>query len=646
MRKLVLLVLLTGFFTTPLFSQKKRDVVVTIGKEKILTTDFRKIYERNNGNILDPAEKKNPEEYLDLYVNFKLKVLEAQAIGLDTSQAFIEELAGYRAELAAPYLTDISYNEKLVEETYQRMSNEVNASHILITFPQDPSPQDTLEAYRKILEVKAEVEKGLDFNQAATKHSQDPSAAQNSGNLGWFTVFQMVTPFEDAAYRTPVGKISEPVRTRFGYHLLKVHDIREAKGEIKVAHIMKMFPPDITPEVKQGMKKTIDSLYTLVQNGADFAELARNNSDDQRSAVNGGEMPFFGRSRMIPEFSEPAFALKKDGEVTQPVETDFGFHIIKRIELKSVPEFDAVKRELEERIKRDPERTTQSKEIFINKLKKEYSFTSNQKLIDEKIAKVSGWFTQANLNVPDNVSDSDVLFTLAGKNFIAQDWFAYLAKMPISAPENPRNVLEAQFAAWEEDAIIEFEDSRLEEKHPEFRSLMQEYHDGLLLFAVSEQKIWQQASADTVGLKNFYETNKQKYMWGERFKGMIVTCINAAIKDEVDDKLDQGIPLEEIYDMGHINEDNITVETGAWAKGDNGIIDYYVWNGSLPTGWNAETGFVKGEIAGPEPKLLEEARGFHISDYQQYLEENWLIELKKKYPVKVNRKVLKSIVNV
>lgn len=646
MRKLVLLVLLTGFFTTPLFSQKKRDVVVTIGKEKILTNDFRKIYERNNGNILDPAEKKNPEEYLDLYVNFKLKVLEAQAIGLDTSQAFIEELAGYRAELAAPYLTDISYNEKLVEETYQRMSNEVNASHILITFPQDPSPQDTLEAYRKILEVKAEVEKGLDFNQAATKHSQDPSAAQNSGNLGWFTVFQMVTPFEDAAYRTPVGKISEPVRTRFGYHLLKVHDIREAKGEIKVAHIMKMFPPDITPEVKQGMKKTIDSLYTLVQNGADFAELARNNSDDQRSAVNGGEMPFFGRSRMIPEFSEPAFALKKDGEVTQPVETDFGFHIIKRIELKSVPEFDAVKRELEERIKRDPERTTQSKEIFINKLKKEYSFTSNQKLIDEKIAKVSGWFTQANLNVPDNVSDSDVLFTLAGKNFIAQDWFAYLAKMPISAPENPRNVLEAQFAAWEEDAIIEFEDSRLEEKHPEFRSLMQEYHDGLLLFAVSEQKIWQQASADTVGLKNFYETNKQKYMWGERFKGMIVTCINAAIKDEVDDKLDQGIPLEEIYDMGHINEDNITVETGAWAKGDNGIIDYYVWNGSLPTGWNAETGFVKGEIAGPEPKLLEEARGFHISDYQQYLEENWLIELKKKYPVKVNRKVLKSIVNV
>lgn len=646
MRKLVLLVLLTGFFTTPLFSQKKRDIVVTIGNEKILTTDFQKIYERNNGNILDPAEKKNPEEYLDLYVNFKLKVLEAQAIGLDTSQAFIEELAGYRAELAAPYLTDISYNEKLVEETYQRMTKEVNASHILITFPQDPSPQDTLEAYRKILEVKAEVEKGLDFNQAATKHSQDPSAAQNNGNLGWFTVFQMVTPFEDAAYRTPVGKISEPVRTRFGYHLLKVHDIREAKGEIKVAHIMKMFPPDITPEVKQGLKKTIDSLYTLVQNGADFAELARNNSDDQRSAVNGGEMPFFGRSRMIPEFSEPAFALKMDGEVTQPVETDFGFHIIKRIELKSVPEFDAVKRELEERIKRDPERTTQSREIFINKLKKEYGFTSNQKLIDEKIDKASGWFSQANLNVPDNVSDSDVLFTLAGKNFTAQDWFAYLAKMPISAPENPRNVLQAQFAAWEEDAIIEFEDNRLEEKHPEFRSLMQEYHDGLLLFAVSEQKIWQQASADTVGLKKFYETNKQKYMWGERYKGMIVTCINAAIKDEVEDKLDQGVPLEEIYDMGHINKDSITVETGAWAKGDNGIIDYYVWNGPLPAGWNAETGFVKGEIAGSEPKLLEEARGFHISDYQQYLEENWLKELKKKYPVKVNRKVLKSIANV
>lgn len=646
MRKLVLLVLLTGFFTTPLFSQKKKDVVVTIGKEKILASDFRKIYERNNGNVLDPAEKKTPEEYLELYVNFKLKVLEAQAMGLDTSQAFIEELAGYRAELAAPYLTDISYNEKLVEDTYQRMVNEVNASHILITFPQNPTPQDTLEAYRKILEIKAELENGLDFNETATKYSQDPSAAQNNGNLGWFTVFQMVTPFEDAAYRTPVGKVSEPVKTRFGYHLLKVHGLREAKGEIKVAHIMKMFPPDVTPEVKQGLRKTIDSLYSLIHNGADFAELARNNSDDQRSAVNGGEMPFFGRSRMIPEFSEPAFALKKDGEVTEPVETDFGYHIIKRIELKTVPEFGAVKRDLEERIKRDPERTTQSREIFINKLKKEYGFTSNQKLIDEKIVKVSAWFNQGNLIIPENISDSDVLFTLAGKNFTAQDWFTHLSKMPISAPENPRNVLEAQFAVWEEDAIIEFEDSRLEEKHPEFRSLMQEYHDGLLLFAVSEQKIWQQASADTVGLKNFYETNKHKYMWGERFKGMIVTCVNAAMKDEVEDKLDIGIPLEEIYDMGHINEDYISVETGTWAKGENGIIDFYIWNGNEPTGWNAETGFVKGEISGPEPKLLEEARGFHISDYQQYLEENWIKELKMKYPVKINRKVLKSIANV
>ena len=646
MRKLVLLVLLTGFFTTPLFSQKKKDVVVTIGKEKILASDFRKIYERNNGNVLDPAEKKTPEEYLDLFINFKLKVIEAQALGLDTSHAFIEELAGYRTELAAPYLTDISYNEKLVEETYQRMTNEVNASHILITFPQNPTPQDTLEAYRKVLEIKDELENGLDFNEAATKYSQDPSAAQNSGNLGWFTVFQMVTPFEDAAYRTPVGKISEPVKTRFGYHLLKVHDVREAKGEIKVAHIMKMFPPDITPDAKQALRKNIDSLYALIRNGADFAELARNNSDDQRSAVNGGEMPFFGRSSMIPEFSEPAFALKKDGEVTEPIETDFGYHIIKRIELKPVPEFAAVKRDLEERIKRDPERTTQSREIFINKLKKEYGFTSNQKLIDEKITKASGWFNKENLSVPENVNDSDVLFTLGGKAFKAHDWFSYLSKMPIIAAENTRNVLEEQFAAWEETVIIEFEDSKLEEKHPEFRSLMQEYHDGLLLFAVSELKIWQQASADTVGLKNFYETNKHKYMWGERFKGMIVTCENAAIKDEVEDKLDIGIPLDEIYDMGQINEDYITVETGIWAKGENAIIDFYIWNGPIPAGWDTETGFVKGEVTGTEPKLLEEARGFHISDYQQYLEENWLKELKIKYPVKINRKVLKTIANV
>jgi len=646
MRKLFFLLIFIGMIVPLVFSQKKQDVVVTIGNEKVLANDFRKVYERNNGNIVDPAEKKTPEQYLDLYVNFKLKVLEAQTMGLDTSQAFKEEFAGYRAELAAPYLTDVSYTEKLVEETYRRMTLEVNASHILVTFPQNPAPADTLEAYSRLMEIKAEIDGGLDFNKAASKYSQDPSASQNRGSLGWFTVFQMVTPFEDAAFISPVGKVSGPVRTRFGYHLIKVNDFRDAKGEIKIAHIMKMFPPDITEETKKSLRDSINVIYKLLQSGGDFAQLAGVYSDDKRSAASGGEMPYFARSRMIPEFSDPAFALVKDGDFTQPVETDFGFHIIKRIDLKPVPGFSEVRRELEERIRRDPERSTQSRELFMKKLRNDYHYKKNQEVVDKKMDIVTGWLKDGNLVVPEDINDSEVLFTLDGKNFYAKDWFEYLSEQPVSAGEEQQKILENQYAAWEEFAIIQYEDSKLENKYPEFRSLVQEYHDGLLLFSVSEKKIWQRASSDTLGLLAFYETNKQKYMWGERFRGVIVACSNPDIKDDVEDKLDQGIPVAELYDMFDVDENLIQIEEGTWSKGENRIVDFYVWNGEKPGDWKVDSGFVKGEFIGTEPKLLEESRGFHISDYQQFLEEKWLRELKQKYTVKVNRKVLKTIKNV
>ncbi len=646
MRKLFFLLIFIGMNVPLVFSQKKQDVVVTIGNEKVLANDFRKVYERNNGNIVDPAEKKTPEQYLDLYVNFKLKVLEAQAMGLDTSQAFKEEFAGYRAELAAPYLTDVSYTEKLVEETYRRMTLEVNASHILVTFPQNPAPADTLAAYSRLTEIKAEIDGGLDFNEAASKYSQDPSASQNRGALGWFTVFQMVTPFEDAAFNTPVDKVSAPVRTRFGYHLIKVNDLREAKGEIKVAHIMKMFPPDITEEAKKSLRDSVNMIYKLLQNGGDFAHLAGVYSDDQRSAASGGEMPYFGRSRMIPEFSDPAFALSKDGDFTQPVETDFGFHIIKRIDLKPVPVFSEAKRELEDRIRRDPDRSTQSRELFIKKLKSDYLYRKNQEVVAKKIDVVTGWFKDGNLVVPEEINDSDVLFALDGRDFTAKDWFEYLSGLLVSATDAPHKIIENQYAAWEEFAIVQYEDGKLEEKYPEFKSLVQEYHDGLLLFAVSEKNIWQRASSDTLGLISFYETNKQKYMWGERYRGVIVACSNPDIKDDVEDKLDQGIPVAELYDMFDVDENLIQIEEGTWSRGDNKIVDFYVWNGVKPTDWDTESGFVKGDFIGTEPKLLEESRGFHISDYQQFLEEKWLRELKQKYTVKVNRRVLKAMDNV
>lgn len=643
MKQLFVTILLIGFMSPPSFSQKKADVLARIGDMVILSDDFKNVYTRNNNNIIDPAEKKTPEEYLELYINFKLKVLEAQRLGLDTMQSFTEELAGYRSELAAPYLTDISFTENLVEETYNRMKKEVNASHILITFPENAGADDTLIAWNRIMDISNELKAGMNFEEAAAKYSQDPSAVQNSGDLGWFTVFQMVTPFEDAAYSTPVGQVSGPVKSRFGYHLIKVNGQREATGEIKVAHIMKMFPQHISEERKASLKQEMDSLYTLLKNGANFAELAKKHSDDQRSAANGGEMPYFGRSRMIPEFSTPAFLLKKDGDFTQPVETAFGYHIIKRLDLKPIPAFEEIKSELEERIKRDPERSTQSRDLFISKLKSQYSFSRNQQAVDKLLSKTEDWFVDNKIVVPEKTQQPEVLFTLDGKDFTTNDWIDYLKPLQIAASGEQSNVLHSQYEMWEQTALIDYEDQKLESKYPAFKSLLQEYYDGLLLFAVSEQKIWSKASADTTGLQAFYLTNRDKYMWDERYRGVIVKCSNPEIRNKVEDRLGEGVPVSEIYDLTGFSPNMVSIEEGVWSKGENPIIDFYVWDGPKPANWVAETGFVQGETVMPEPKTLEEARGFHISDYQQFLEDEWIRELRSKYRIKINKKALKNI---
>jgi len=346
---------------------------------------------------------------------------------------------------------------------------------------------------------------------------------------------------------------------------------------------------------------------------------------------------------MVPEFANPAFELKNDGDISKPVDSGFGFHIIKRLEMRPVPEFSQVKRELEEKIKRDSERSTRSREAFVVDLKKEYSFTGNQQAIDDLLRATAGWLQKD--TIPVKPDSNPLLFSFAGKRFFAQDWINNLKSIPEAAISNDPVHLSQQFHAWENQKLLEYEDSRLEEKYPEFRSLLQEYHDGILLFNISESKIWQKASADSAGLARFYESNKQKYMWPERFKGTIVRCINASIREEAEKYLDAGVAADNLPDLLHLPQGSITFNEGIWEKGSDPVIDYYRWNGPKPEGWNDETGFVNGGIVPPEPKLLNEAKGYHIADYQQFLEENWVKELRKKYPVKVNKKILKKVTN-
>jgi len=392
-------------------------------------------------------------------------------------------------------------------------------------------------------------------------------------------------------------------------------------------------------------RQAADSIYALIEKGADFGTLASQVSDDQRSAANKGEMPWFSRSRMIPEFADPAFELLNDGDISKPVDSGFGFHIIKRLERRPVPEFGEVKREIEERIKRDGERSVKSRDVFVKQLRDEYDFTRNQQAVDDLLHSTVEWLQQDSLVLPDNPAPDPILFSFAGNNVTTRDWISHLKQMPPVLLKNDRSRLNQLFHEWENSKLLDYEDSQLERKHPEFRSLLQEYHDGILLFNISENKIWQKASSDSAGLARFYETNRQKYMWPERFKGAILQCVNNAVREEAEKYLESGVLASELQDLLRLGTGSITVTEGTWEKGADPVIDYYIWKGDKPENWNQETGFVNGELIAPEPKLLNEARGYHIADYQQYLEDNWVKELRKKYPVRINKKLMKKITN-
>lgn len=618
-------------FAFSIFAQDDQ-ILVTIGDTQVSKVEFERIYKKNNTNLYKETDKKSPREYLDLFIDFKLKVIEAESLKMDTNPIFVNELKGYRQELSKPYLTDVKYKEQLVSELYERMTKEVNASHILLLIKKDASVSEEQSVLNRILEIKKEIDSGKDFAEAASQYSEDPSAKTNKGNLNYFTAFQMVAPFENTAFTTPIGKVSDPVKSAFGYHLIKVHNIRKNRGEIRVAHIMKMIPKSATPEIKENIKNNIYDIYIELQNGADFAELAKSKSDDKNSAAKEGKMPWFAAGRIAKEISEPAFALKNIGDYTPPIESKYGFHIIKKINERGIASFKDSKENIENRIKKDPARSISSKEAFISKLKLEYNYIESN----------SGLDLIKDKKIEDQISIENIeLFNLAEKSYNIEMFKQFLQQEKITEGGYWKI-----YPKWVEAEISNYEDSMLEKKYPDFRFLMQEYHDGILLFNISEEKIWNYASEDSAGLELFFEKNKKNHLWEERFKGSIIVCTDMDSHELADKYFGAGMTNTEILDLINSDREKITITKGVWEKGSNPIVDYYVWNEKEPDNFNAELTFIRGDKISPEPKTLDETRGLYISDYQDHLEQKWLKQLRKKYKITINKKLLKSLEGV
>ncbi len=649
MRKLISL--LSSIFIVVGVQAQKDPIVMTVNKKPVTKSEFLQIYLKNNN---DPKfDKASLDEYLEMFKKFKLKVAEAEAKGYDTIPKLKRELEGYRKQLATPYLIDSVANKYLVEQAYERMKTEIRASHILVRIEMTANAKDTLEAYNRILALKKRIEAGEDFATVAKSKSgsDDPSAAKNGGDLGYFTAFQMVYPFEEAAYNTSVGSISNVVRTRFGYHIIKVVDKRPARGTIKTAHLMVAAGKDATAEQRENAEKKINELYDKLKAGERWEDLVSFHSDDPGSNKKGGELPAFGSGttqRMVPAFEDAAFALKSDGDFSAPVLTDYGWHIIKRLEWKPLASFESMKKELQSRVNKD-DRSRKTQDSYVVKLKQQYNYKfAGEKNLDWFVQNIDTTFYTGTWN-PNKKKLKKTLFTINGQKITQADFATYLQNNSrgIRREENA-SLVKKQYAAFEKAMILNYEEGRLTMKYPEYKALVKEYHDGIILYEIMQDEVWNKAIKDTVGLRSFYEQNKTKYMWGKRVDATVYECSNAAIAQTVYNMI-QNDTINSKHVLDVVNKDselNLKVRMNKFEMDQVAYLKGRTFNVGPNKVYEFEGKFYVlkvVQVLDAMPKELNEARGMVTSDYQNYLEKTWLESLEKKHPIKVNFDVLYSL---
>tara|TARA_B110000444_G_scaffold32712_1_gene27893 strand:- start:1400 stop:3514 length:2115 start_codon:yes stop_codon:yes gene_type:complete len=646
MKKIVfLLALIISGITS---AQDKERNLLYVDNQGISVDDFLSIYNKNRdvGEALDP---KTLDEYLDLFVNFKLKVREAESLGMDTIPSFIKELGGYRSQLATPYLVDNETGDRLIKEAYNRMKQEIKASHILISVAPDASPKDSLEAFQKIKNIRNEIISGASFDQVAKSESQDPSAKENAGDLGYFSALYMVYSFENAAYNTKVGDLSEIIRTRFGYHIIKVTGKRSSRGELKTAHIMVKFPKpsgqNSQKDISVSKVKANEIYEKITQEGADFSEMAKQYSDDKNNASNGGELPWFGSNRMVESYENASFAIQNKGDITAPVQTPYGWHIIKLIDRKGLGTFEDEKDSIKAKVEKDS-RSQMKRTSLVNRLKNEYNYSTNFNAIQYFKSIPSADYISGKWTYNEHEKElSGTIMTLDGIDYSQLVFAIFLTKTARkSKPEIQVSVLvDEAFSSWSENIVIEYENSLLESKYNEFRLLMQEYRDGILLYELTDEKIWSKAIKDTTGLKQFYESNKNNFMWDTRVKAKIINCLNPTIASKVKSKISKGQDIQKIQSKINKNSPlNINIEEGVFLKGDNFFVDQVEWKKGL-SDFIIDKDNIKlvliQSILQPIPKLLSEAKGLITSKYQDFLEDKWLIDLRNKYEVELDNEL-------
>ncbi|OEK06740.1 peptidylprolyl isomerase [Roseivirga misakiensis] len=614
--------------------QSKDVVLATVNQVEISSGELLYAFEKTNSSG-ENLSYDSLSAYLNRYIDFKLKVLEARRQGYDTLAALKTELQGYVSQIPKPYLVSKVDEDSLVNEIYKRMHTEIDASHILIPLAPEATPEDTLKAYMLIDSLRVAADSKNTFEELARQYSKDGSALQG-GNLGWFTAMDMVGPFEDVAYSTPVDQVSTIAKTRFGYHIIYVNRKRKSKGKLKTSHIF--FNNKIQNDDEA--KKSAASIYDSLKNGADWNTMARLYSQDNNTKMKGGELPLARIKQLPDDFMDIAYSLDKIGDFSAPQKTSFGWHIVKLDGQQEIPPLSLIKSEITRVIEKSGKKSLDHETLF-KKLKNENRYQKAEQTYNELVNALSN----KNLEKIQKLG-SETLFTIGAKNVLAQGFINFLPSRNIALDPI---VLESFYQDYEEQVIIGYEDSIATQKYPEYGFLLKEYEEGLLLFEIMQNEVWNKAITDSIQNRNFYESNIQNYAVGVRLHVQAVSGLDEKSLDQlikIQKKSKNKSDLKQIADehLGRSkrsllkivkrtikvseipNFEPVGVKSGSWvynsATGEHYLVEEFIPAGTYK---------------------FEEIKGLVISDYQDYLDEQWIQSLRERADIKIYKKALKSI---
>ncbi|UCS94112.1 peptidylprolyl isomerase [Echinicola marina] len=639
-------------------SSEESPYLLKVGNEPIQSAEFLYMLSKNR-DFESPEDKLSPEEFeenLELFINYKLKVKEAEALGLHESEEFKREFNAFKEDLKKPYLLENSLQEGELRKAYARMQEVVHAKHILLRFPRNASKEDSIAVFRMAQKIKEKAETGENFEELAIAYSQDPSVSTNKGDLGYFTSLQMVYAFEDAVYNLQEGTISDPVLTNFGYHIIKLVDRKPNPGQIKVAHILVRTDAEDPLSADRSRRKIADIYTELQKEGSTWAEVCQAYSEDKDTKNKEGELPWFGIGSFIKDFEQAAFSLNEIGEISRPISTAYGYHIIKLIDTKPIPSYEEMEESLKSKILRDSRSTLiKSQAQAIQKSKYHYqenteNISKTKTLLSDQVYEIN---TIKSLLEDKGMMDS-TLFIIQSEPRKVSDLISFMESSGEVVNIKPRNFFQPWLNKYIETSLTSTEEDDLIANNEEYRLLIKEYRDGILLFDLMNQMVWQKALLDTIGQEAYFKKHQEEYRWAKRADALILRLNQSELISPAE-KLLKSKPysedLNEYITARFIDASPISykLQQGTFEYEHHPVLkDVNIQDKNLQKlKYEGKTHLVIIGKTYPEmPKTFNETKGKVIQDYQESLNTDLISLLRNNYIIQINEDEKKKIANI